>query len=600
MVIVIALYLPNLGYQYVFDDRLIFISSRRLREGWQSVANIATPVIANTTYFRPAVLLSFVAEFSLFDAVPKISKSIGLTLHLANSVLVCLLAKRYFLLGRAAGAENTDRFGANVIALLGMLFYALHPALIESVAWVSGRFDLAVTLFSLLTLYVASDSSRVPPKFGVAALILLALLSKEMAITLPFLVVLFRAPWYCGTDTKQGLATPCSDAKLIVAMLCSVLIYLAARAMVHPQMVHVDSVVVSGLSSPLAFLLFVGRTLLFYVQLVVYPYRDTNPLHPFDSDSLDKFEGINVLAMGALLFFVLLPVLAWRYRQASLWLWLAFPISLLPVLNIIPLRLSGGIGENRFLTLPLAIFVIVLGYSAARLANQGLRSFRLIASGAFVAAALLVVANAAFLRSTLPIWRNDFTLFRSTFMQYPYSGRAAVQYLRAAFQEDRLQQALADIEASPAAAAFPQTFQAVYAASLAQVGRREEAQRNFEQAITRLDADGLGNMEAFRWYAESMQAWGMVNEAGAMLERVRVLQWARRNPDDDYYVAILELRQRILAGQMEGYADEIKALRSRMSPELYGPFVDNLDKFTSAACQQKFIPVTSPFCLGRG
>ena len=598
LAIVIELYLPSLSYQYVFDDRLIFVGSRRLRDGWESVANIAMPVIANTTYFRPAVLLSFVAEFSLFDATPKVSKTVNLALHLFNAVLVCLLARRYFLLGLGESVKKPAVTWANAYGLFGTLLYAMHPSLIESVAWVSGRFDLMVTLFSLLALYIASDFRRTPPKFAIATLILLALLSKEMAIMLPVIVVFFRIACYYRVTTEADRFTFFSDKKLVAAMSVSVLIYLALRAMVHPQMMHVDSVVFTAFSSPFAHVLFVGRTLVFYLQLVVYPYRDTNPLHPFDSHSLDTFDTTNVFAVAALLVFSLLPVLAWRFRRVDLWLWLAFPVSLLPVLNIIPLRLSGGIGENRFLTLPLAIFVVALGFTLAKLVKRDSSSSKLVAIGSMVFALMLLSANAAFVRITLPIWQDDLTLFRSTFRQYSSSGRAAAQYLRAAFQRDQVAQALADIEASPAAQVFPQAYQAVFALSLAQVGRKDDAIRNFEQAITWRDSEGLPSMEALRWYTESMQAWGMANEAGAMMEKVRALRKARVEPDGDYFISILEIRQRILLGEIDGYSDELAAMQRFVAPELYEPLLKDINGFKATVCRRHQATTTNPFCLG--
>ena len=51
----------------------------------------------------------------------------------------------------------------------------------------------------------------------------------------------------------------------------------------------------------------------------------------------------------------------WKQKRWA-WLWVAFLISLLPVLNIIPLDLRGGsIIAERFLYLPSAFFLLAVG-----------------------------------------------------------------------------------------------------------------------------------------------------------------------------------------------------------------------------------------------
>ena len=116
-----------------------------------------------------------------------------LCLHLANCALVALLAYRCTMTGARNPTLSIRPLRPTIAAFGAMMAYALHPALIESVAWISGRFDLMVTMFSLLALFLSTRADRKPSTFAIATLVLLALLSKEMAITLPILILLFRA-----------------------------------------------------------------------------------------------------------------------------------------------------------------------------------------------------------------------------------------------------------------------------------------------------------------------------------------------------------------------------------------------------------------------
>ena len=94
----------------------------------------------------------------------------NLAIHLANSALVWLLARRL----------SMGRFPATVAALV----FALHGTRPEVVSWAAARFDLLAAFFALAAL-LAIDRFPLMAFFTV-----LALLSKEAAYGLPFLVLL--------------------------------------------------------------------------------------------------------------------------------------------------------------------------------------------------------------------------------------------------------------------------------------------------------------------------------------------------------------------------------------------------------------------------
>ena len=193
-VLVALAYLPVLNADYVWDDWQLFISNPALRLPELLWSALWEPILPGTSYLRPVALASFAAQFMTVGSDPGIAHGVNLFLHAANTLLVGLIAIR---LTAAAGlAARAARI------LLAGLLYGLHPALIEMVAWVSGRFDLLVTFFALLALwgYLAWAGWR--RDLWVTACFLLAAFSKEMAATLPLLLFLLylgrqgpRMPW---------------------------------------------------------------------------------------------------------------------------------------------------------------------------------------------------------------------------------------------------------------------------------------------------------------------------------------------------------------------------------------------------------------------
>jgi hypothetical protein len=111
----------------------------------------------------------------------------NLALHGANVALLVHLLRRLGLSGPAA-------------ALAGIIF-AAHPVTVGSVAWVAARFDLLCLGFSLLAL-IAYFSGRA----RLAALVLvLALLSKEMAVLVPVIILVLDAPRPRGGEGGRKL-----------------------------------------------------------------------------------------------------------------------------------------------------------------------------------------------------------------------------------------------------------------------------------------------------------------------------------------------------------------------------------------------------------
>jgi predicted membrane-bound mannosyltransferase len=84
------------------------------------------------------------------------------------------------------------------------LLFACHPAIVQAVAWIPGRNDSLLALFIILSFYFFikyTENAKSGYLFGYLFCFVLALLTKETAIVLPFFYFLFLL--YKKRNVKQ-------------------------------------------------------------------------------------------------------------------------------------------------------------------------------------------------------------------------------------------------------------------------------------------------------------------------------------------------------------------------------------------------------------
>ncbi len=147
--------------------------------------------IINTTYV-PLTTISFAVEYYFFGYNPFVYHLDNLLLHLAVTALVFLFLRKLEL--------------SDVAALVGALFFGIHPLHVESVAWITERKDVLYALFYMLALlqYVqyAQSQNRIYYWLSVG-LCFLSVLAKPMALSLPLILLLWD--WWTGRGWEKNL-----------------------------------------------------------------------------------------------------------------------------------------------------------------------------------------------------------------------------------------------------------------------------------------------------------------------------------------------------------------------------------------------------------
>ncbi|MCO8059721.1 glucosyltransferase domain-containing protein [Acinetobacter towneri] len=484
LLLLAAFYYPAIHFEYVWDDTLLFVGKTSLLTQPLSWQLISEPVLPGTTYFRPLVFLSWYLEFNWLGQSATTSHIIGLIIFYINCCLVAVLA---YILAAKFKPQHAARW-----ALFAGGFYLLHPALIESSAWVSGRFDQLCTLFSLLASVLLVKAQLQQQRIGflsvflISVCVMCALLSKELGLVLPAILLVLSFALYQQTENLSFVATlkRCllEQKVLWLSLMVVLVVYFALRAHAMSSMYHA-SMTADYIQNTIIKDWLPLHTLLFYLQQTFIPFSSTNILHPLDDwNFTGAIERVKAIMAG---LFVL-----WTFWQAvckkslAAWLSIAALLSIALVLNFIPMATSGNIGHERFMTLGIAFVAVALVLVPyARFAVY----LKIQAHTQKVLAALILVGWFAMcaltLKSIVPLWQSDYTLWSWTYKLHPNAAIARYNYLYGALEKRQFQEVIDEAEKYSAKHnGLEVADQLAYATALLYLGK-EEGLHYFEGAI---------------------------------------------------------------------------------------------------------------------
>ena len=451
-----AVYSPTFANRFVYDDAVTVEENLFIRD-WGNAPRIFTAdyyVRAEEYSFRPLVTLTYFWDYAFWGINPWGYHLTDLLLHALSAAAVYLLALRLF----------RRRLPAAAAALL----FAVHPALTEAVAGISFREDPLCALFCFLSLLLylraedeASCKRSDPIILSTAEAVerrsskpcdrscgqkaipqakryyiflvlsvlffIAALLSKEMAVALPFVLLaheLIRRP------RRPFLL------RLLPFFLAAGL-YAVLRFQILFQQGTLPTAPEFG--DPLARIVLVLKSLGLYLRLAFFPVRLTVE-YPDPFPGLIWSGRLVLPALLALAFFLRTLTGGGREERFGA---AFFLLSLLPVLNLVP---SSRLGAERFFYLPAFGFCL---WSAALLFPPGGSSIR--ARVALLAAVLVLFSLESASRNRE--WEDNLILFERAAAVSPDSSKARHGLGNEYFRLRRLPEAERELRA--AIAIFP-------------------------------------------------------------------------------------------------------------------------------------------------
>lgn len=405
----------SLGNGFAYDDEPIIPQNGVVTEAQWGEAALGPywQVGSIGTLYRPVTLLGFTAQWQLFGGSPGGFHLTSVLLHMLVTGLVAWLALR---LARRRSEGGLPAHAPLVAAVAGGVF-ALHPVHVEAVANVVGQSELWAALGVLgavhLYLWNPGPAGRALRILGIGAFYALGLGAKEIAVTLPLLLLLVdsigRGPVALTARVRREI--------MVFAMLGVVLTaYLALRWLALGSLLGEEASPVFlgvGASARVATSLAVVLTL---VRLLTFPFDLSADYDPAVLTLMTP--GDPMVWVGAMLLLTLLLGSLYARRSAPLLSWgvLWALIAWVPVSNL--LFATGVMMAERTLYLSSVGVAIAAGVIGVRILERaGARA--LVLSVAVVAAAF------AFRTVTrVPTWFSTFTVHETLATEHPESWRS--------------------------------------------------------------------------------------------------------------------------------------------------------------------------------
>ncbi len=355
----------------------------------QNIGKVFSTFYVNN--YQPVSMMSYMIDFTLGGLKPGIFHFINILLHLINAVLVYIFI--YRLIALRPGA-----FFCSIVFLI-------HPMHLESVAWISERKDVLYGLFVLLALisylqYIDNNDKR---KFFISFLFfVLAVLSKSMALTLPFL--LFAVDYY----RKRKFSKELIIEKIPFLILSAIFIYITILTQSENALNSAPQL------SAIPWILMVIYAIGYYLLMFIFPFH-LSVIHYYPVDVLN----------GAIPYYLwIIPVallltgyLLWtskEHRRIIIFGLAFFLVSLSIVLQILPFGLAITAERYTYLAyIGLSVPVAVWLFSRPR--------------SSIVRYVIFIFFLGYFVLTTgkrIPVWKNSVLLFADGTKKYPAHSHA--------------------------------------------------------------------------------------------------------------------------------------------------------------------------------
>jgi tetratricopeptide (TPR) repeat protein len=398
-------YLNTLRNGFVSDDGMQVLDNPYIRTFHHWAKIFTTPVnsyigVETPKYYRPLMNVAYLLCYQVFGPHPFGFHLVNVVLHMVVVCAVFLLTKRMF----------QDRN----LALMAAVLFAIHPIHTEAIAWIAALPDMQLSLFYLLTFWFFLAGARPGGRFSyfaqlaMAGSFLLAIFSKEQAVTLPLLATAYEH--FYRADRAQ--TRPAQKVLRYAVLWLLTVLYLLFRVRVLGKLSSGwGNYGLTWYQAFVSAIALVGQ----YLWKVLWPVdlRVFCLFHPsgglFDPAVVG---GVVALAVSCALFFFL-----WR-RARPLSFGLVWMLVLLaPVLNA--RWMPSVVFAERYFYLPSVGFCWILGWGFLRLRARASARGAVWSKALAAAFGILVALCSLRIITRNRAWRDNFTLFANTLAVCP-------------------------------------------------------------------------------------------------------------------------------------------------------------------------------------
>jgi len=452
------------------DDKLALQQSFRLNGlTW---AAVKWELRYTVDYYQPVTRLSHVVDYQLFGKNPLGHHLMSVTVHSLNALLV--FGFLWTLLSATSLSAN-ERFA---LALGTAIVFAVHPLQTESVAWLAGRTQLLCTTLGLACLWVYAKGGK---QWLVFVLFLLAMMSKPMAVSLPFIMLAID---YYPLQRYQRLGWGrllWEKAPLLAVTVVAGLATIFTKSQ-------------EGQVANLAAIPVFGRLRVTFISLSFYPLKLVWPSH-LSPDypvawSLSLAPGLVVASVILAVAITVAAVMERRRWPMLAACWGSYLALVLPVSGLVATT-TQPILATRYAYVAMVPVLLAVGAVVICVWRRS-KTMTHLALAALFAAQLCAFGAGA--RHLIPHWRTDEARRRACVAEFPDADVILQDFAMVALGEgdpdSALKYAQRDVEVAP------KTYQShgALALVLARLGRADEAIAQAREACRLNPHPGAGEV----------------------------------------------------------------------------------------------------------
>lgn len=348
----------SLQNDFVFDDESVVQNYMAIRD----LSNIPKFFTAQEgfhkvigRYYRPVVSTTYTLDYGLWNLNP-------FGFHLTNNIINIIAS--LFLFAILSKLFRKYKYGL-LASLISTLIFASHPVHTEAVSWISGRTDSLVTLFFFATFYFyILYTEENENKYIVISLVFytLGLLSKEMIVTLPLIIILFDFLW-----RKKTLREVVENWKSYSVFILLTIVYLILRYFILKDIVERAKYNYFYGKDIITIFATMLKTIPIYLKLLIYPVGLLYHYNGVLPDSNSFLEGSVIFSILLIIVLLLISFVLYKnYGKISFCILFVF-VTLLPVMNIIP---TMNFMAERFLYISSFALSLLIAYLIAKYQNE--------------------------------------------------------------------------------------------------------------------------------------------------------------------------------------------------------------------------------------
>ena len=445
-----AVYVNSLNGKFVYDDETL-VKNNAFIKNWSVLPKVFTEDIgtgagARYSFYRPIQMITYAMDYRIWKL-----NVIGY--HITNILLHILVALCVWRLINILFRDRT-------ISLLTALFFVAHPVHTTVVSYISTRAESLCLLFLLLSFifYIKSihEKSAIPFLIMISSY-LLSLLSKENALTLPALLLLYHYTFRQKVRMREFLS---------VSGAAACYIFLRITALKHLMAGAVDRGTV--LQRIPGFFIAVAE----YFRLMLLPFG----LHIEYGEKL--FSLADPRAITGLAILICLSYFIFKAAKSRNLLFFSlswFFITVLPVSNLYPL--NAYMSESWLYLPSIGLFLLPAWFLSGMYKKEKWRVWALVLTGF-----ILVFYSCLTIRQN-QTWREPIPFYERTLKFSPDSSKTYINlgftYAKMGKKEEAIAMYKKSLEINPNNAEAYNNLGIRYA----EMGKKEEAVAMYKKAL---------------------------------------------------------------------------------------------------------------------